>query len=160
AAAENVQANILSFQMAMLQRRFASSIYAVRRSLERMREKRRKILDNPERYRQDQIDRRLPDDFDDLPEDDQTKILQNAEGAILAIDPIALRGEIQQLDKLVDQARMLEKREVESKLNKLRQLLNEQHIFSDPRMNLLVFTEHRDTLDYLAGDGRDGRPLG
>ena len=34
--------------MAMLQRRFASSIYAVRRSLERMRDKRKKILDDPE----------------------------------------------------------------------------------------------------------------
>jgi hypothetical protein len=27
-------------------------------------------------------------------------------------------------------------------------------------MRLLVFTEHKDTLDYLAADGRDGRPLG
>jgi superfamily II DNA/RNA helicase len=33
-------------------------------------------------------------------------------------------------------------------------------IFSDPKMKLLLFTEHKDTLDYLAGDGRDGRPLG
>jgi urease gamma subunit len=27
-------------------------------------------------------------------------------------------------------------------------------------MRLLIFTEHKDTLDFLAGDGRDGRPLG
>jgi len=27
-------------------------------------------------------------------------------------------------------------------------------------MKLLLFTEHKDTLDFLAGDGRDGRPLG
>jgi superfamily II DNA/RNA helicase len=27
-------------------------------------------------------------------------------------------------------------------------------------MKLLVFTEHKDTLDYLAGDGKEGRPLG
>ena len=27
-------------------------------------------------------------------------------------------------------------------------------------MKLLIFTEHKDTLDFLAGDGRDGRPLG
>jgi superfamily II DNA or RNA helicase len=160
AAAENVQANILSFQMAMLQRRFASSIYAVRRSLERMRDKRRKILEDPERYRKELIDRNLPDDFDDLPEDEQAKIMTNAEETVLAVDPVALKDEIQRLDKLVDQARALEKREVESKLNKLRQVLNEQHIFKDPRMKLLVFTEHKDTLDYLAGDGRDGRPLG
>lgn len=39
AATKNVQSNILSFQMAMLQRRFASSMYAVQRSLERMRER-------------------------------------------------------------------------------------------------------------------------
>jgi superfamily II DNA or RNA helicase len=160
AAAENVQANILGFQMAMLQRRFASSIYAVRRSLERMRDKRRKILEDPEGYRQQQIDRKLPEDFDDLPEDEQAKIMQNAEETVLVVDPIALREEIQRLDKLVDQARTLEKREVESKLNKLKQVLNEQQIFSDPRMKLLVFTEHKDTLDYLAGDGKDGRPLG
>ena len=25
-------------------------------------------------------------------------------------------------------------------------------------MKLLVFTEHKDTLDYLVGDGQDGRP--
>jgi superfamily II DNA or RNA helicase len=160
AAAENVQANILSFQMAMLQRRFASSIYAVRRSLERMRDKRRKIIEDPERHRQEMIDRRLPDDFDELPEDEQAKVMTHAEETVLAVDPVALRAEIQRLDKLVDQARSLEKREVESKLNKLRQVLNEQQIFKDPRMKLLVFTEHKDTLDYLAGDGRDGRPLG
>ena len=158
AAAENVQANILSFQMAMLQRRFASSIYAVRRSLERMRDKRRKILEDPERYRQEQIDRRLPEDFDDLPEDEQAKIMTNAEETVLAVDPVVLKDEIQRLDKLVNQARALEKREVESKLKKLRQVLNEQQIFRDPRMKLLVFTEHKDTLDFLAGDGRDGRP--
>ncbi len=160
AAAENVQANILTFQMAMLQRRFASSVYAVRRSLERMRDKRRKILEDPERYRQEQIDRRLPDDFEDLTEEEQAKIVTSAEETVLAVDPMALREEIQRLDKLVDQARALEKREIESKLNKLKQVLNEQQILSDPRMKLLVFTEHKDTLDYLAGDGRDGRPLG
>jgi superfamily II DNA or RNA helicase len=160
AAAANVQANVLAFQMAMLQRRFASSIYAVRRSLERMRDKRKRILEDPERYRQEQIDRRLPNDYDDLTEEEQVKIMASAEDCVLVVDPIALREEIQRLDKLVDQARLLEKREVESKLTKLRKVLNEQHIFNDPRMKLLVFTEHKDTLDYLAGDGRDGRPLG
>jgi len=27
-------------------------------------------------------------------------------------------------------------------------------------MKLLLFTEHKDTLDFLAGDGKEGRPLG
>ena len=54
----------------------------------------------------------------------------------------------------------LQAREIESKLAKLREVLNEYNIFGNPRMKLLLFTEHKDTLDYLAGDGKDGRPLG
>src|SRR4029077_1261432 len=67
---------------------------------------------------------------------------------------------IGRLTRLIDQARGLESRDAQSKLNKLRTVLNEQGLFRDPSMRLLVFTEHKDTLDYLAGDGRDGRPLG
>jgi len=160
AAAESPQGRALGFTMAMLQRRFASSIFAVRRSLERMRDKRRKILADPEKYRQEMIDKRLPDDFEDLPDEDQEKLLASLEEVVLELDPQALREEIQSLEKLLAHARQLEQREVQSKLNKLRQVLNEQQIFRDPRMKLLVFTEHKDTLDYLAGDGRDGRPVG
>ena len=46
--------------VAMLQRRFASSIYAVRRSLERMRDKRGRVLADPKGFHQGQINRRLP----------------------------------------------------------------------------------------------------
>ena len=69
----------VGFTMAMLQRRFASSIYAVRRSLERMKEKREKILEDPAKYRQEQISRRLPEDFDDLPDEEQQEILAELE---------------------------------------------------------------------------------
>ncbi len=160
AADSNPQASVLAFQMAMLQRRFASSVYAVRRSLERMRDRRKLILKDPERYRKEQLEKRLPDDFDELPEDERLKIIANAEAYVLAIDPAALREDIQTLEQLIQKARELETREVSSKQNKLRKLLNEQHIFGDPSMKLLIFTEHKDTLDYLAGDGREGRPLG
>ena len=57
AADDSARGRAVGFTMAMLQRRFASSIYAVRRSLERMRDKREKILDDPEAYRQEQIDK-------------------------------------------------------------------------------------------------------
>ncbi|MCG8418455.1 MAG: SNF2-related protein [Proteobacteria bacterium] len=160
AASDSPQANITRFMMAMLQRRMASSVYAVRRSLERMRDKRKKILEDPEAYRKSLIKRRLPDDYEDLTEEEQQALVNQLEDTIFEIDPAALRQEIQQLDKLVVQARALEKREVESKLNKLRQVLREHQIFEDPKVKLLIFTEHKDTLDYLAGDGKDGRPLG
>src|ERR1039457_2226664 len=71
---DTAKSRALTFTMAMLQRRFASSVYAVRRSLERMRDKRQKILANPEAYKKEQIERRLPDDYEDLPEDEGTEI--------------------------------------------------------------------------------------
>ncbi len=157
---DSARGRALSFTMAMLQRRFASSIYAVRRSLERMRDKRQKILADPEKYRKEQIEDRLPDDFDELPEDEQMEIEARLEGVVASVDPTALREEIQRLGKLIDQARALEGREIESKLVKLRKVLSDNNVFNDPKMKLLIFTEHKDTLDYLAGDGKDGRLLG
>ncbi len=150
----------VGFTMAMLQRRFASSIYAVRRTLERMKAKREKILADPEAYRQEQIAKKVPDDFDDLPEDMRQTILDAAEAYVVSIDPEALREDILELGKLIEKAKSLEAREVESKLVKLKELITQDGFFDDPQTKLLVFTEHKDTLDFLAGDGRDGRPLG
>ena len=146
--------------MAMLQRRFASSVYAVRRTLERMKNKREKILADPEGYRQDQIARKLPEDFDDLPEEERGEITAQLEDVVASVDPIALREEILQLGKLIVQACELEEREVERKLVVLKSVLTKRGVFNDPKMKLLLFTEHKDTLDFLAGDGKDGRPLG
>jgi hypothetical protein len=141
--------------MAMLQRRFASSIYAARRSLERMRDKRQKILDDPEAYRQEQIAKKVPDDFDELTDQEQQQIIDALEEVVASIDPADLRKEIMQLTKLVDQAKRLEQREIESKLVKLREALTEQGIFTDSKMKLLLFTEHKDTLDFLVDKLQD-----
>jgi superfamily II DNA or RNA helicase len=157
---DSARGRALSFTMAMLQRRFASSVYAVRRSLERMRDKRQKILADPEKYRREQIEDRLPEDFDDMTDEEQMEVEARLEGVVASVDPIALREEIQRLGKLIEHACALERREIESKLVKLRKVLSENNIFNDPKMKLLIFTEHKDTLDYLAGDGKDGRPLG
>ncbi len=157
---DSARGRALGFTMAMLQRRFASSIYAVRRTLERMKERREKILENPEAYRQEQLAKRVPDDFEDLPDDIQQEIMEQLEAVVASIDPEDLREDILELGKLVTQAKALEKREIESKLTQLKEVITEAGIFKDEKMKLLVFTEHKDTLDYLAGDGRDGRPLG
>lgn len=160
AASDSPRARALGFTMAMLQRRFASSVYAVRRSLERMKAKRETILEDPFTYRSEQIERRLPADFDDLTEMEQDEIRDQLEAVVASVDPDALREEIHRLRNLIDQAKAIEVREVESKLTKLRDVLNKQSIFENKQMKLLIFTEHKDTLDYLAGDGNDGRPLG
>jgi superfamily II DNA or RNA helicase len=159
-ADDSARGRAVGFTMAMLQRRMASSVYAVRRSLERMKDRREKILADPEAYRKEQIERRIPEDFDDLTEEEQQEIVAQLEDVVASVDPAALREEIARLSALITHARHLEGREVESKLTKLRAVLTEQGVFSNPKMKLLLFTEHKDTLDYLAGDGKDGRPLG
>jgi superfamily II DNA or RNA helicase len=146
---ESARGRALSFTMAMLQRRFASSMRAVRRSLERMRDKRQKILDDPQGYKQEQIAKRLPEDFDELPDDEQQEIIVALEEVVASANPSDLRSEIIQLNRLIDQAVALEQREVESKLVKLRDTLTMRGVFGDRKMKVLIFTEHKDTLDYL-----------
>ncbi len=148
---DSARGRALSFTMAMLQRRFASSVYAVRRSLERMKEKREKILENPEAYRQERIEKKLPDDFDELTEQEQEKILGDLEELVASINPHDLRDEIVKLTKLIRLALELEKREIESKLVKLKEVISREGVFKDDKMKLLLFTEHKDTLDYLVG---------
>lgn len=160
AGEDSPAARALGFTMAMLQRRFASSAYAARRSLERMRERRQGILDNPDKFRKQQIEKALPEDFDDLPDEEQQTILTDLENVVVSLDPAQLRSEIQELTALIDESRALERSEVESKMKKLREVLKEWGIFDDPKMKLLIFTEHKDTLDYLAGDGKNDRPKG
>jgi superfamily II DNA or RNA helicase len=152
---DSAKGRALGFTMAMLQRRFASSIYAVRRSLERMRDKRQKILEDPEGYRQSVISRKRPDDFDDLTEEEQEKILSDLESVVASVNPHDLREEIVQIERLVRLAKHLEEREIESKLVKLKEALTKQGVFNDPKMKLLIFTEHKDTLDFLVGKLRE-----
>src|ERR1035437_8129792 len=157
---DSARGRAVGFTMAMLQRRVASSIYAVRRTLGRMKEKREKILQDPAKFRQEQITKRLPEAFDELTDEEQQEILSELEEAVASFDPNDLRLEITELAKLIRQAKILESQEAEVKVRRLRELLAEEGLFSDPQMKLLLFTEHKDTLDFLVGDGRDGRPLG
>src|SRR5215472_4125534 len=157
---DSARARAVGFTMAMLQRRFASSIYAVRKTLGRMKEKREKILEDPAKHRQEQINRRVPEDFDELPDEEQQELLAELESTVVSFDPNDQRAEITELDKLIREAKLLEAQEAEVKIQRLKQLLNDRGIFSDPGMKLLIFTEHKDTLDFLVGDGKDDRPFG
>src|ERR1700674_3176237 len=157
---DSARGRAVGFTMAMLQRGFSSSIYAGRRTLERMKEKRERILEDPEKYRQEQIAKRLPEDFEDLTDEERQEILSELEETVTSFDPNDLRIEIVELEKLIRQAKVLEGQEAEVKVRRLKELLTDEGLFSDPQMKLLLFTEHKDTLDFLVADGKDGRPLG
>ena len=160
AADGTIRGKALGFTMAMLQRRFASSIYAVRCTLERMRNRREEILKDPDAYRKKEIDRKLQRELDrrfgeeeeiigDLYDEERERLLQELEETVLSHNPEDLRADISDLNRLIILAKQLEKREVETKLVKLKKQLKEEGIFNDPKMKLLLFTEHKDTLDFL-----------
>lgn len=146
---DSIRGRALGFTMAMLQRRFASSLCAVRRSLERMRLKREAILRDPEEHRQAQISKSLPNDYDELAEDERQRVIDTLENIVASVNPRDLRAEIATLTDLIESSQALEAREIESKLARLKEVLRTQGLFDDPQMKLLIFTEHRDTLDYL-----------
>lgn len=146
---------IMGFTMAMLQRRFASSIYALRRSLQRMKDKRQAILDDPQKYIDEQKRKQLPDNYEDLPDEEQQRIMADLEDFVAFFDPDDLREEIQDLGELINLAEALEAREVETKLARLKEEITNRGIFEDPKNKLLIFTEHADTLNYLVGKLRE-----
>ena len=160
AGEDSPRGRAVGFTMAMLQRRMASTVYAVRRSLERMRDRRERILADPNAWRQEQIDRRLPEDFDDLTEEEQQDIVSQVEEVVVSADPAMLKEELTRLARLIEQAQQLERRAIESKLKRLRLVLQDNGFFSDRTKKLLIFTEHKDSLDFLAGHGRDDTILG
>jgi superfamily II DNA or RNA helicase len=100
---DSPRSRALTFTMAMLQRRFASSIYAVHRSLERMRDKRRKILEDPREFLRKQMD--IPEDLDDLTEEEREEYIEEIENAAISFDPSVLKDDIQQIGRLIERGR-------------------------------------------------------
>jgi hypothetical protein len=60
-----------------------------------------------------------------------------------------VRREIAELQELAVQAQKVQDSGVEAKLSRLRDLLHEEGFFDQPDKRLLIFTEFKDTLDYL-----------
>jgi len=137
----------LGFTMATYQRRFASSIHAVRRSLERRLQKLEKLLSHPRQ--EPMLDLSRLEDIDELPEDEVVQLEEEVEQASLPSERQSVQQEIEELRALVQKARALEERGVSSKLAKLREVLTGQNIFGDTKTKLLVFTEFKESLDYL-----------
>lgn len=136
-----------AFAMLILQRRMASSVYAVRRSLER-RKKRLEELLQVGRWQEEreEIDEEA---LEDAPEPErlcqEDQILERLTAAETREE---LEHEIEELDRLIGLAREAERHEVETKLVKLREVIQDRNI-RESGEKLLVFTEAKDTLDYL-----------
>lgn len=142
----------------VLQRRLASSTQAIAESLRRRLEKQEGLLEELESLspaqrtkRLAQIQGRITDaeqDEDDL--DDAERDLLTDEFTT-AVELDHLRTEIAALRDLVAQARRVRDHAADSKLAALRDCLAKAEFneLKDGRGKLLIFTEHRDTLNHL-----------
>ena len=80
-----------------------------------MKEKREKILEDPVKYRQEQITKRLPEDFDDLPDEEQQEILAELEETVASFDPNDLRPKLSNWKSLFATPRFWKARKQKSK---------------------------------------------
>lgn len=142
----------------VIQRRLASSTRAIYESLKRRLEKQRKLLEelellNPAQRAQRlaQIQGRLADrelDEDDL-DDEARDVL--VDELTTAEELNQLRMEIASLKEITDRARVVKEQAVDSKLAALKECLSQSEFaeLKDGRGRLIIFTEHRDTLNHL-----------
>ena len=147
---DNPRARAVGFLMSMYQRRLASSTYAMRRSLEN----RAKRLEEGLTRAQELVKMAPPtlpdpDDIDELEDAERERIERMLEAITLAGNAEQVREEIGELWQLAEKAREVEVSGTEEKLGRLRRIMQEERFFDRPDQRLLLFTEFRDTLDYL-----------
>ncbi|MEW6669727.1 MAG: C-terminal helicase domain-containing protein [Thermodesulfobacteriota bacterium] len=84
-----------------------------------------------------------------MEQSERNRLEEMLEAITLASNAEQVREEIVELRALAKQALQVEEAAVEAKLTKLKGLLQEEGFFDHPEKRLLLFTEFRDTLDYL-----------
>ena len=154
--AESARNRNVTLALIVLQRRLASSLYAVYRSLERRRDRLSNEL--KEARTSGRLKLEIADLERDLDDEDEDAELSEEEeeilsGASTARTPEELEAEIELLDGLVDQARAAMQHGPERKLREFQGVLSRGIEGTDEK--LLVFTEHRDTLTYLTDKLRE-----
>ncbi|QCQ22093.1 DUF3883 domain-containing protein [Desulfoglaeba alkanexedens ALDC] len=152
AQGDDPRARAVGFLMSLYQRRLASSTYAMRHSLEnRARRLEEGIKKAQELARQAPPDLPDPDEIEEMEENERERLEEMLEAITLAGNAEQIREEIAELRGLAKQAQAVEDSDAEAKLSKLKDLLHQEGFFDHPEQRLLLFTEFKDTLDYLVG---------
>jgi hypothetical protein len=134
----------------VLQRRLASSLHAIRRSLEKRRDRLNEVYALGQQALQagdaDELDW---EEMEDMPEIERWQVEDEALARnTMARDLPELETEVEELSSLIRLAQIAEAAGTERKLEELRAVMEDTGIFrSDEK--LLIFTEAKDTLDYL-----------
>lgn len=162
----------VGFALTVLQRRLASSPEAIFQSLRRRKEKlglrlrELKLLQRGEKLdllsSLRSLDEEALEDLDDAPDAEVEAVEEElVDKATAARTSVELEAEIEILAALEKQADVVRKSGTDTKWDELRGLLEDNPLFvtaEGHRRKLILFTEHRDTLNYI--QGRLGKMLG
>lgn len=152
------RAHAVGFALTILQRRLASSPEAIHQSLRRRRERLEKRLneihDNDIQQDSSNFTEEDIEDLEDAPEEEVAVIEEKLLDEATAARSIAeLANEINWLKELEDLAQRLRSSGVDRKWEQVsRTLQDDNRMYQTPgrREKIIIFTEHRDTLNYLA----------
>jgi len=148
---EDPRARAIGFLMSLYQRRLASSTYAMRRSLEnRARRLEEGLKRAQDLARQAPPEIPDPEELEEMEESERERLEALFEAITLAGGADQVRQEVQELSRLAAEAKKVEEAGTEAKLSELKDLLQKEGFFDHPDQRLLIFTEFKDTLDYLA----------
>jgi len=145
----------------VMQRRLASSLYAITRTLERRMDALIEVLSilrNPNTSESTKK-KLLTDDFDssdpsnlteyeDLTEDERERIDKKIFRQVLTTNPHEVEDELKEIRNLFNLAKSL-KNHTEAKFNELLSVLESSDLIRSDEEKLLIFTEHKDTLKNL-----------
>src|SRR5437667_7911455 len=151
--------------MSVFQRRLASSTYALLRSFERRYQKLLKLIDDMRAGRltpmqlevfqrklgtiDDVFEKKTADEEEETTGQEENERVEDQElEGVIATSLAELEVELHIVEGLLQLARQVYEAGEESKFEKLREVLR------DPRyqdQKLIIFTEHRDTLEFLVG---------
>lgn len=147
---DDLRARAVGFLMSLYQRRLASSTFAMRRSLEN---RARRLADGLKRAqeltKQAPPDIPTPEELEEMEEIERERLEEILEAITLAGNADEVREEIEELNRLAVMAQGVESCGAEAKLSRLKDLLHREGFFDHPEQRLLLFTEFKDTLDYL-----------
>lgn len=136
----------VAFALTILQRRLASSARAIRKSLERRYERLKDLYEKGQLLQEDGYNE---DYLEDLEEKERWKKEEELLEKLTSAETLEeLKDEIEKLIELVALAKEVEKKEIETKLSELRKVMEAEKLHQTGT-KLLIFTEAKDTLEYL-----------
>ncbi len=153
--------------MSIFQRRLASSTYALMRSFERRLEKLEKLIADIRSGKlsldalqsmqrkleslQDPLDEKTADEEDNPVDGGEEVEAVEAQllAGLVAVSLADLEAERIQVSRLLELARKVYDQGQESKFERLRQILRDPQFQKPGNEKMIIFTEHRDTLEFL-----------